>query len=215
MCSCHLVLQAWPSGLLQVGETGKDWFCIYLIPETLSITTMGRRQEGDVLNLEIEAQTQAGAVSPSAKLAILIQDVFARREGRVGRSALRFDCWSAATYSTPWRCAGDPCDKTFAWLVNLDSLSAHLEAIISACTPASFFLPYLYCAGSLIALCMHGGLTLLRLECNVRSAAQACHEATPSHCNPHPNKAKTLEPSNTPVELASMSGPDGGCLPFQ
>lgn len=44
--------------LPQVGETGEDWFCIYLIPETLSITTMGRRQEGDILNLEIEAQTQ-------------------------------------------------------------------------------------------------------------------------------------------------------------
>lgn len=42
----------------QVGETGEDWFCIYLIPETLSITTMGKRQEGDILNLEIEAQTQ-------------------------------------------------------------------------------------------------------------------------------------------------------------
>ncbi|KAK9833242.1 hypothetical protein WJX84_004950 [Apatococcus fuscideae] len=44
---------------LTVGETGGDWFCIYLIPETLAITTMGKRQEGDVLNLEIEAQTQA------------------------------------------------------------------------------------------------------------------------------------------------------------
>ncbi|KAK9824904.1 hypothetical protein WJX74_004875 [Apatococcus lobatus] len=44
---------------LTVGETGEDWFCIYLIPETLSITTMGGRKEGDVLNLEIEAQTQA------------------------------------------------------------------------------------------------------------------------------------------------------------
>lgn len=43
---------------LQVGEVGEDWFTIYLIPETLRVTVLGNKQEGDTVNLEIEAQTQ-------------------------------------------------------------------------------------------------------------------------------------------------------------
>ena len=42
----------------QVGEVGEDWFTIYLIPETLRVTVLGNKQEGDTVNLEIEAQTQ-------------------------------------------------------------------------------------------------------------------------------------------------------------
>lgn len=44
---------------LTVGEVGEDWFTIYLIPETLRVTVLGNKQEGDTVNLEIEAQTQA------------------------------------------------------------------------------------------------------------------------------------------------------------
>ena len=43
---------------LQVGEVGPDWFNIYLIPETLRVTILGEKREGDMANIEIEAQTQ-------------------------------------------------------------------------------------------------------------------------------------------------------------
>lgn len=43
---------------MQVGEVGEDWFSIYLIPETLRVTVLGTKQQGDTVNLEIEAQTQ-------------------------------------------------------------------------------------------------------------------------------------------------------------
>ena len=43
---------------LQVGEVGPDWFNINLIPETLRVTILGEKREGDVANIEIEAQTQ-------------------------------------------------------------------------------------------------------------------------------------------------------------
>ena len=43
---------------LTVGEVGPDSFTVYLIPETLRVTTLGRRGEGDAVNIEIEAQTQ-------------------------------------------------------------------------------------------------------------------------------------------------------------
>ncbi len=44
---------------LTVGEVGADRFAVYLIPETLRVTTLGGRAEGDAVNLEVEAQTQA------------------------------------------------------------------------------------------------------------------------------------------------------------
>ena len=43
---------------LTVGEVQGDSFTVYLIPETLRVTTLGRRKEGDAVNIEIEAQTQ-------------------------------------------------------------------------------------------------------------------------------------------------------------
>lgn len=43
---------------LTVGEVGPDWFSVYLIPETLRVTTLGSRAMGDSINLEVEAQTQ-------------------------------------------------------------------------------------------------------------------------------------------------------------
>jgi len=43
----------------QVGEVGADSFAVYLIPETLRVTSLGAKREGATVNLEIEAQTQA------------------------------------------------------------------------------------------------------------------------------------------------------------
>lgn len=43
---------------LTVGEVGDDCFTVYLIPETLRVTTLGVRAVGDAVNLEVEAQTQ-------------------------------------------------------------------------------------------------------------------------------------------------------------
>lgn len=43
---------------VQVGEVGPDWFTVYLIPETLRVTVLGSKQQGDTVNLEFEAQTQ-------------------------------------------------------------------------------------------------------------------------------------------------------------
>ena len=46
-----------------MGEVGLDWFNIYLIPETLRVTILGEKREGDVANIEIEAQTQVELAS--------------------------------------------------------------------------------------------------------------------------------------------------------
>jgi riboflavin synthase alpha subunit len=46
---------------VQVGEVGPDWFSVYLIPETLRVTTLGGKQEGDYVNIEVDAQTQVKA----------------------------------------------------------------------------------------------------------------------------------------------------------
>lgn len=43
---------------LTVGETYPDGFSLYLIPETLAITTLGQKQVGDRLNIELDQQTQ-------------------------------------------------------------------------------------------------------------------------------------------------------------
>lgn len=42
---------------LTVGETEADSFWLHLIPETLNVTTLGSRQEGDSLNIEFDQQT--------------------------------------------------------------------------------------------------------------------------------------------------------------
>jgi riboflavin synthase len=41
-----------------VGEVSEDGFSVYLIPETLRVTVLGKRQVGDAVNIEIDAQTQ-------------------------------------------------------------------------------------------------------------------------------------------------------------
>lgn len=44
---------------LTIAEVGDDYFCVHLIPETLLVTTFGSIQQGDAINVEIDAQTQA------------------------------------------------------------------------------------------------------------------------------------------------------------
>ena len=43
---------------LTVGEADSEGFNVHLIPETLQRTLFGTRQEGDIINLEIDPQTQ-------------------------------------------------------------------------------------------------------------------------------------------------------------
>lgn len=60
---CEYVLPKGYIGLngcsLTIGEVHGDRFCVYLIPETLRITTFGDLAIGDQINLEIDSQTQA------------------------------------------------------------------------------------------------------------------------------------------------------------
>ena len=44
---------------LTIGTVRADEFCVHLIPETLRQTLFGRRQVGNVINIEIDAHTQA------------------------------------------------------------------------------------------------------------------------------------------------------------
>lgn len=44
---------------LTIGEVKGNRFCVNLIPETLQRTLMGQRKVGDVVNIEIDPQTQA------------------------------------------------------------------------------------------------------------------------------------------------------------
>ncbi len=44
---------------LTIGSVAAGEFCVHLIPETLSRTLFGRRQAGEVVNVEIDPQTQA------------------------------------------------------------------------------------------------------------------------------------------------------------
>lgn len=44
---------------LTIGEVKDNQFCVNLIPETLQRTLMGQRKIGDVVNIEIDPQTQA------------------------------------------------------------------------------------------------------------------------------------------------------------
>lgn len=45
----------------QVGEVGPDWFSVYLIPETLRVTTIGAKGPGDLVNVEVDSTTQVCA----------------------------------------------------------------------------------------------------------------------------------------------------------
>ena len=43
---------------LTVGEVDNGIFYLHIIPETLRLTTLGSKQVGDVVNLEIDSNTQ-------------------------------------------------------------------------------------------------------------------------------------------------------------
>jgi riboflavin synthase len=53
---------------------GSGWFEVWLIPETLRMTTFGERREGDALNIEIERQSQ-----------VIVDTVRAAVDERLGR----------------------------------------------------------------------------------------------------------------------------------
>lgn len=59
---------------LTVGEVGPDWFSVYLIPETLRVTVLGDKVEGDTVNIEVEAQTQAIVDTVEKVVARYMQD---------------------------------------------------------------------------------------------------------------------------------------------
>lgn len=44
---------------LTIGDVQNNRFCVNLIPETLSRTNLGKRQQGESVNIEIDPQTQA------------------------------------------------------------------------------------------------------------------------------------------------------------
>jgi len=44
---------------LTIGKTGDNWFEVYLIPETRTLTTLDSKQVGSAYNIEIDSQTQA------------------------------------------------------------------------------------------------------------------------------------------------------------
>ncbi len=44
---------------LTIGQVLEDRFCVYLIPETLKVTTFGDATQGTRINLEIDSHTQA------------------------------------------------------------------------------------------------------------------------------------------------------------
>jgi len=44
---------------LTIGETGDNWFEVYLIPETRTLTTLDNKVVGSLYNIEIDSQTQA------------------------------------------------------------------------------------------------------------------------------------------------------------
>ena len=44
---------------LTIGNVSKDSFALHIIPETLRVTTIGKKKVGDFVNIEIDSRTQA------------------------------------------------------------------------------------------------------------------------------------------------------------
>lgn len=65
---------------LTVGEVEGDTFSVYLIPETMRVTVFGFKGQGDSVNVEIEAQTQA--------IVDTVERVIAARFGGLDAAAL-------------------------------------------------------------------------------------------------------------------------------
>lgn len=60
---------------LTIGKINDNQFSIHLIPETLAITTLKDKKEGDKVNIEIDSQTQA--------IVDTVERVMAMKEGRL------------------------------------------------------------------------------------------------------------------------------------
>jgi riboflavin synthase len=54
---------------LTVGQVRGDTFNVWLIPETLRVTTLGQRAQGERLNIELDASTVAIVDTVEAVLA--------------------------------------------------------------------------------------------------------------------------------------------------
>jgi len=61
---------------LTIGEVTQDKFCVHLIPETLTRTTLGKKRLGQRVNIEIDPQTQA--------VVDTVERVLAQREATAG-----------------------------------------------------------------------------------------------------------------------------------
>ena len=44
---------------LTIGRVTEDYFSLHIIPETLRVTTIEAKSEGDRVNIEIDSRTQA------------------------------------------------------------------------------------------------------------------------------------------------------------
>ena len=44
---------------LTIGNVSEDSFALHIIPETLRVTTIGKKKVGDFVNIEIDSRTQA------------------------------------------------------------------------------------------------------------------------------------------------------------
>lgn len=88
---------------MQVGEVGEDWFSIYLIPETLRVTVLGTKQQGDTVNLEIEAQTQV-----SCRTAVSVMD-WPLAEFTCAWLELILTTWSVLLYLASYMCVCGLC----------------------------------------------------------------------------------------------------------
>jgi riboflavin synthase len=75
---------------VQRGPDGSGWFEVWLIPETLRLTTFGDKREGDALNVEIDRHTQVlvdtvrDAVEERLGPYLTMLDALARERGASG-----------------------------------------------------------------------------------------------------------------------------------
>ena len=44
---------------LTVGEVSQSYFGLYIIPETMRVTSIGKKTVGDGVNIEVDSRTQA------------------------------------------------------------------------------------------------------------------------------------------------------------
>tara|TARA_B100001750_G_scaffold206480_2_gene184194 strand:- start:873 stop:1082 length:210 start_codon:yes stop_codon:yes gene_type:complete len=44
---------------LTIGEVSDDTFALHIIPETMRVTTIGQKEVGSMVNIEIDSRTQA------------------------------------------------------------------------------------------------------------------------------------------------------------